>query len=183
MMPIMRRLLSALVLLAWGLWLGGLMTLVLAVATLFQNPDLQGRAPLSAGAPGPGGILAGSAAAGVFHVFERYQLGLAAAALLFTCLWRLMGGAPRLKTTLFALFALCALSAAGLTLHVTPQIEQHRLQGTVTGAEFDRLHHTATAMYEGQAIVLLLGGFLLPSILARDAGAKSTKDTNGHEEE
>ena len=164
----MRRILSALVSIVWAMWLGGLGTLILAVAVLFQNPDLKVKAPLPEGAIGPGGTMAGSGAAGIFRVFDRYQLGLAAAALVLTFAWRVMGGAARLKTALFTVFGLATLVAVGLSLYIMPQIEALRLQGLVTNPQFVSLHKTARYMYGAEAVLLLFGGFLLPSILAGD---------------
>ena len=74
---VMRRLFGMIVLLAWGLWLGGLVTLFMAVTTLFATLDRH---------------TAGVGAAHIFRLFNQYQLAFAAAALLATFFWRPASG-------------------------------------------------------------------------------------------
>lgn len=155
----MRRLLSITVSITLALWLGGLITLFLAVTSLFHTFADRSRA--------------GMAAAGIFHTFERYQLILAAVALVATFGWRLLPvrrpAAPQLKTGLFALLALAAMAAVYSTMLVTPGIEALRERGITGGAEFARLHGTSMLLYVGEAVLLLVAGLLVPTAIARDA--------------
>ncbi len=154
----MRRLLSLAVCIAWGLWLGGLITLFMAVTSIFATfPDNR--------------PLAGRVATGIFHLFEKYQLALAAASLLATFGWRLMSRAAGLKTALFALLALTTTAAGASTLLISPRIEALRVQGTTTGPDFKRLHGTSMLLYTTEAGLLLIAGLILPSTIARDAEA------------
>jgi hypothetical protein len=163
----MQRLLSCLVAIVWGLWLGGLGALFLAVGALFKTFEDR--------------RLAGTAASGVFRLFERYQLILAAAGLVLIVVWRVLGGAPRLKTGLFALFALATVLAVSSTLYITPRIEAMRQEGTTTGRQFQQLHGVSSILYTSEAALLLIGGFLLPSAIVRDdkratvAGIRDTR--------
>jgi hypothetical protein len=150
----MQRVVSCLVAIVWGLWLGGLGTLFLAVGALFNT--LEDRR------------VAGTGASGVFRLFERYQLILAAAGLVLILAWRVLGGAPRLKTGLFGLFALATLLAVSSTLYITPRIEAMRQEGTTTGQQFKQLHGVSSTLYTCEAALLLIGGFLLPSAIVRD---------------
>jgi hypothetical protein len=157
----MQRVVSCLVAIVWGLWLGGLGAIFLAVVSLFKTFEDR--------------RVAGTAASGVFHLFERYQLILAAAGLVLILAWRVLGGAPRLKTALFTLFALSTLLAVSSTLYITPRIEAMRQEGTTTGREFQKLHGMSSMLYTGEAALLLLGGFLLPSAIVRDVRGTSAR--------
>ncbi len=151
----MQRVLAILVSLVWAAWFGGLLTLFLAVTSIF-------------GAFGTDRHTAGTAAAGVFRSFERYQLILAAAGLLLTVVWRIVGGAAGLKHLLFVGFTLPTLLAAYGTVQITPHIEDLRKAGETTTAEFGRLHGIASSLYLGEAILLCLVGILLVLTIARD---------------
>src|SRR5437016_5506223 len=105
----MRYGLSLLVLLAWALWLGGLMALFLMVSHLF-NVDR---------------ALAVQAAPRMFIAFERYQIFLAAAALTATAVWRLTE-VRGVLTALFVLFTLAAIGAILQTTLISPRM--HRLR-------------------------------------------------------
>src|SRR5689334_17373126 len=72
--PNMRTLFSILVTLAWALWLGGLVTLFLTVVTLFRFDR----------------TIAIQTAPQVFLMWERYQLALAACALVTSFALRLL---------------------------------------------------------------------------------------------
>ena len=150
----MQRIVSCLVAIVWALWLGGLGAVFLVLVSLFKTFEDR--------------RVAGAAASGVFHLFERYQLILAAAGLVLILAWRVLGGAPRLKTTLFSLFGLATLLAVSSTLYITPRIEAMRQEGTTTGREFQKLHGVSSMLYTVEAALLLLGGFLLPSAIVRD---------------
>jgi hypothetical protein len=144
----MRRALLTFLLLIWGLWFGGLIVLFIAVQVLFstfaERHDL-----------------AGQGAARIFHAFNAYQLGLAAAALIVTFVWRVVGP-PKLKTTLFALFAIATVGACAITIYFAPQIELLQHQGLATSTQFRKLHGLSMAVYAGEVVSLLIAGIILP---------------------
>lgn len=137
--------------LAWALWFGGLITLFLAVTSLFDTfaPDR---------------YLAGTAAAGIFRRFEFYQLVLAAVAVVAAALWRASDGAaaPLRRTLVLALLA----SAAGMALvsmfAVSNRIENLRQNKLTDTPEFRRLHGLSMTVYSAEALTLLAAGVFLP---------------------
>lgn len=146
----MRRILSGLIVATWALWFGGLVTLFLAVAAIFKAL--------------PERALAGQAAANVFHWFERYQLGLAALALIAALGWRLMKPAAS-RTLLFLLFALATVGAVTNTAVITPKIQAMRVQRETDTEQFKKLHGQSSMVYVGQTLVLALAGLALPAAL------------------
>lgn len=178
----MQRLLAAVVTVAWALWFGGVVMLLLAVSSIFQTfdtgPTVEALAPFGVSSD-PAvvaqhsplrRVLAGAAASGVFHRFERYQLIVAAIALLAAFGWRL-ASPSRLKTALFALLALATLAAVATTAAITPRVEAIRVEALGRGqdvkqsprsAEFAKLHGLSMAVYSAEALTLLLAGLVLP---------------------
>src|SRR5215813_9871485 len=102
----MRRVAAALVAIVWALWLGGLVSLFIFVTVLFRNDR-------------PTAL---QAAPRMFVVFGMYQLILSAAGLIFTFCWRLLARSKWI-TSLFAIFALCALGSAALSAQIVPRME------------------------------------------------------------
>jgi hypothetical protein len=141
----MRYGLSLLVMLAWGLWFGGLMTVFLTVTHLFRMD----RATAVAAAPR------------IFIQFERYQLILAAVALVATVAWRFQE--PRaVLTTLFILFAIASVGAIVNAAVITPKMEELRLAGQSSGPAFGALHARSMVLFMCEAVALLLaGGFIV----------------------
>lgn len=150
----MHRLLHTFVTLVWGLWFGGLIVLFMAVSSLFSTFSAEREA-------------AGRAAAHIFRVFNAYQLALAAAALLATVAWRLVGP-PRLTTSLFTLFALATVAACLNTMYFAPQIERLQAQGLAHSAQFGKLHATSMVTYVAETFFIFLAGLLLPSVQRRE---------------
>ena len=144
----MRRLLHIGTLLAWGLWFGGLVTLFLAVTSIFRTFDQQRD-------------IAGQAASGVFRIFNLYCLGVCAAALVLNFLWWLAGRSGR-KLVVFTLFALATIAAAYVAAVLTPKMETMRLEHQTHLAEFARLHGMAMCVYLGETILIFLAGVTLP---------------------
>ncbi len=165
----MRRFLSILVFIATSLWLGGLVTIFIAVPTLFHT--------FAAARP-----VAGNAAAGIFHAFERYQLILAAVGLISLFAWRVTSGkqAAMLKTACFALMSLATVAAASSTLFITPRIDAMRLHGVTYGPDFGRLHGLSMSLYFSESLLLLITVLLLPSIIARDGNRPRSRLGDGH---
>lgn len=157
----MRRLLSILVTVIWGLWFGGLIVLFLAVTSLFKTFADRHE-------------IAGEGAAQIFQLFNRYQLALAAAALLATFAWRVLGP-PRWKEALFGLFAVATVAACIVSMYLAPRIEMLGRQGLAHSSQFGRLHVYSMMAYAAEVAVLLIAGIMLPWIndLRQPAGPKS----------
>jgi hypothetical protein len=158
---VVNRIVATLVCLAWSLWFGGAVMVFLTAGSLFSTfaPDR---------------ATAGTAAAGVFRTWERYQLILAGVALVLTVAWRALPGAPKLKTAVFAFLAVATLLGVYSTMRVTPRINAMRREGlTMRDAQFRRLHGTSNALYAAGAAALLGAGVLLPVTIRRDGGKKS----------
>jgi hypothetical protein len=151
----MQRLIYTLVSLMWGLWLGGLVMLFLAVTSLFKTFPRE---------------TAGQGAAPIFHLFNAYQLGLAALALIATFVWRLVGP-PKRTTWLFAFFAVATLLGCFVAMYLAPKIELLQHQGQSQSELFKRYHGWSMAAYGGEVIALVIAGFILP--WARESKATS----------
>jgi hypothetical protein len=150
----MRYVTSFVVTLAWALWLGGMVALVLFVQTLFarNRPVALDAAPM------------------LFVAFERVQLVLAAAAVVGTFCWWVLTR-RRAVMVLFALFAISgAIAAMSTTLNTAP-MERLRAQGLRESPEFKRLHQRSTSMYMAEMVLLLAAG----AVLARGSGANVTR--------
>jgi hypothetical protein len=143
----MNRILQSIVILVWALWLGGLVTLFLAVGSLFHTFADQPQ-------------IAGRAASGIFQLFSRYRLCLAAAALLLTVLWH-FARRSRLKITLFVIFALATGAGVYTTAVLTPGLERLRAMGQVDSPQFGRLHELSTNVYLLETILVLAAAWPL----------------------
>ena len=143
--------------LAWGLWFGGIITLFLAVTSLFATfaPDKS---------------LAGTAAAGIFRRFEFYQLLLAAVAVAAAAVWR-ASSSPRAgrATLLLVLLALAAGEALTSTLVVSSRIERLREARLTDTPQFRRLHGVSMTVYASEAGLLAVAGLVLPGALGLNA--------------
>jgi hypothetical protein len=143
----MRRILSTLITVLWALWFGGVIMLFIAVTSIFAT--FHDRHDL-----------AGHAAAHLFRVFNAYQLALAAAALVATFVWYLLGP-PRLKMGLFTLFGLATFAACIITMYIAPRIELLQRQGESHSSEFARLHGASMVVYLVETVLLLVAGLFL----------------------
>ena len=141
----MRYFASFVVMLAWALWLGGIVALVLFVQTLFARNR----------------TIALDAAPMLFVSFERVQLLFAAAACVGTFCWWLLTR-RRAVMALFALFAIAAASAALSTTLNTNPMERLRAEGRRESPEFKALHRRSTTMYMVNLVLLLAAGVVLP---------------------
>lgn len=144
----MQRLLAGLVVLAWGLSFGGIIALFLFVSTMFRESR----------------PIAVDAAPMLFHVFEHYQLLLAAFALVCLVLWRVLVPARSIMIV-FTFMALAAVMAVLSTTLVTPRMETLRRQGQSTSPEFRQLHGRSMLFYTAEAALLLLAGMTLPAAI------------------
>src|SRR5437867_10026 len=146
----MSRLFAFVSLLAWALWLGGLITLFICVITLFHHNR----------------SLAADSAPLLFVNFERYQLILAAVALTATVAWRITTK-NLLLNLLFLLLCLSSLGAIASPLYFSKQMESLREQGKTSSPKFETLHHQSEWVYTTEATLLLICGFPLFVALRR----------------
>jgi hypothetical protein len=147
----MVRFCQFLALLAWSLWLGGLVLLFLIVQTLFAAEP---RDTFIEVAPR------------IFLAFERYQLLLAGLALLGTFAWRLASPTPALGA-LFSLLAAATVGALTSSLYITPHLEDLRLRAQLQTPQFARLHGLSMLVYSAQVLLLAAAGFVATSQLRR----------------
>ncbi len=141
----LRKIAAGLVCIAWALWFGGLGSLFLFVTDLFAE-DRE---------------TALKAAPRLFLVFERYQLLLAAAALLGAVAWRVLAKSVRV-TALFWMLAIATVPAALGPVLITSRMERLRLAGESSSPQFKKLHGESMIVYCGETIVLLAVGLTLP---------------------
>ena len=147
---VMHRLLSTLVLLAWGLWFGAIVMVFVTVTSLFSTFADDRRT-------------AGAAAAGVFRRFEAMELIVAPVAVLGAILLRGRSAHRKTATAVAALLALATVGASASHFYLTPRIDQLRKEGVPSSSpEFSSLHRSSSAVYSSQAVVLLAAGLLLP---------------------
>lgn len=150
-LPIMHRIFSALLVLAWGVWFGAIVMVFVTVTSLFATFTEQRS-------------IAGVAAAGIFRRFEMMELGAAAAALVAATLLR-SHARPRTAAAVIILLLAAAVGALYTGLVLTPKIDS--LRGERTSESFRSLHALSSAIYVVQACLLLATGVFLPSFLAR----------------
>ena len=143
----MQRTIYTFLSIVWSLWFGGLVLLFMAVQSLFKTfADRHD--------------LAGQGAQQIFHVFDRYQLTLAALSLILTFIWRIIS--PRTgKTTLFTCFALATIGALAIAMLISPKIIALQAQGLTHTVQFSKLHGISMAVYLAETAVLLFTGFWL----------------------
>jgi hypothetical protein len=144
----MRYVLALLATLAWGLWFGGMVALFLFVSHLFVND----RATAIVAAPK------------MFLVFERFQFFVATLAIVSAALWRLVDK-RRTITLLFVFFAMSAVGTIASATLIRAPMEKLRLEGQTSAPQFQRLHKASEKLYTMQAVLLLVGGIMLPSAL------------------
>jgi hypothetical protein len=166
----MSRVASTLVRLSTSLWFGGMIFLFLAVQTLFRA------------FPRAASDVAPRTAPALFNVFEKYQLVLAAVALVSAFAWYVTTRSKRVMV-LFALLALAATGAAVSTALITPQMEQLRAAGQSSSSRFRTLHARSMQCYVAQAALLLVSVLMLPGTPAASkpkAADAHTRDSAPH---
>jgi hypothetical protein len=154
----MRRLLSTILLLAWGLWFGAIVMVFVTVTSLFSTFADQRQ-------------VAGAAAAGVFKRFEVFELVVAPVALLATLILRGLTAGRRSATFVALLLALATAGTSASHFYLTPRIDELRRQGVPSSSEqFKSLHGQSSMVYASQAVVLLAAGLLLPGAISTRRG-------------
>lgn len=148
----MRYTLQLVLALTAALWFGGL------VATFLFGADLFLQLPRS---------IAGPAASMMFVVFGKYQMIVAALAILSCGLLLTLRPAPVLLPLLL-LLVLAGCLALTTTLGFMPIMQNLRARGQVDSPEFQSLHHRSVVAMSTEAVLLLLATALLPAaIIAR----------------
>jgi hypothetical protein len=132
----MRNFSSILFRVVWALWLGGLIALFIFVLTLFHEDH----------------ALAVQTAPRLFHVFEYYQLVLAAAAILSAIVQR--------ATLPAMLFCLATVGAVVSPLVITPKIMQMQRLGLTHTQRFGKLHGESMMVYMGDTVLVLAAGLV-----------------------
>jgi len=154
----MRHAVSFALALCISLWLGGLVALVMFVSSLFAFDR----------------ALAINAAPWLFHVFERYQIGLAAATTVLIVTWLALRRS-RLKAAAALVLTLIADALAVLQIAwITPTINASRV---ADHARFDRFHHLASTNYFTITLLILATGVLFLLALRREARFIAAPDT------
>lgn len=151
----MESLLNRVLLLTWGVWLGGLLGVFLGVTTLFATLD-------------PDRTTAGLLGAAIFHRAERFIL-LAGAVCLLATLGLVIRRRSIGRLLVLALLAVATLVALANTLVITPRIDRLRQAAQTQTPEFRRAHGTSMGLYSSQAVLLAAAGLVLPSALTRQA--------------
>jgi hypothetical protein len=165
----MSRVFSTLLLLVWGAWFGSLIGILISVISISHTfpveVDKEASSNLSQ---------FGIVTTDIFHLFERVQLGLAGAALIFAFAWQLCRGAMRLKIALFVLFAIATVASVVETAVVAPQITKMREDGQTRSAEFGKWHGISGALYGGTLLLMVIGGVILPIGIVRETRARES---------
>lgn len=144
---------AALLIVSSGLWLGGLVALAMFAPAVFKALD-------------PDRATAGVATSAMFVVFAKYQLILAAAALLAAFLAYVVERRG-VAMVLFALLALGAVGAAVNALLFVPKMEELRRAGESTGDAFKTMHVQVRWLYTGIMLAVLGGMLLIPAAFGR----------------
>jgi hypothetical protein len=132
--------LSGVYTIAWALWLGGAVATLLFVQRLFHGDR----------------SIAVVVAPQLFLTFEKYQLTLAAIAVI-----ALGMSSGRKRAGLVPLILIAAVTATVSALIITPRVEHLRLVGEQASAAFRTLHGLSMLVYLIEVVLLLAAGILL----------------------
>jgi hypothetical protein len=159
----MRFIGSILLLFAWGLWLGGLVTVFFVVTLLFAADK----------------TLAVQVGPRVFPPFEKFQLILGAMALL-GCFALRVSTKSGFWTLVFAMLVVAVLPAIASPLLVTPKLMALWSQNLSYNADFKKLHGYSMMLYTATTIMLTVAGLLLPwGLMRKLTTGPSGNDTTG----
>jgi hypothetical protein len=164
----MQRLSTILVVLSWGLWVGGLAALFIFVLTLFH-----GTAPATEDLPVTAQMaakrdIAVQAAPQLFLAYQKYHLILAAIALVATVAWRIVSPS-KLVLVNFILLAVAACCGVAVAIWIMGPMQTLREHGLSGSDQFKRLHGQSMMLFTAQAAMLLVSGIVLPLAIASDA--------------
>jgi hypothetical protein len=149
----MRKLLPVVVTLSLAIWLGGLASLLLAVTTLFRADR----------------VAAIDLAPRLFNTFEPVLLAALALAIATTVAWRLLVSCSKPKKLLLALLLSAAGPAVISIAHVTPRIDQLRMEGRRDTSEFRKLHGFSNVLYLAQITLATSAAVILPAAIRSES--------------
>jgi hypothetical protein len=151
----MRYLLSWIVLISWGLWMGGQATLVLLIMSLFVRDR-------------PVAIQAGPH---LFHVFERYQLIVAGIAIVAAlALWLVTR--KKIFVPILACFILAAAGGVISMTSVTAKMEALWSSGESSSPAFYELHQKSRILYTSESALLLIASLMIPCAITTPRAAR-----------
>jgi hypothetical protein len=154
MNSIMRRVCN----IAWALWFGGMIALLIFVQTLFRTDR----------------AIAIAAAPHLFHAFENYQLALGVIAIASAIpVW--ISTRSRAAAVLLLMLAIALVLSIISKTVITPEIMRLRAAGETHGPNFGKIHGISMLVYTAQAVALLIGGLALPKSL--DASQTCPRDS------
>jgi hypothetical protein len=148
----MRKVWPVIVVLALGLWVGGLVALLMAVMTAF-------------GAGREYGVVVAPA---LFHRFEPYLVGCAIVSAGGIVTWRWQVSCSRAKRVLLALVLGGAVMGTISIVAITPRIDALREAGRSDTIDFKRLHAMSNVMYLLQLTLAGAAMVVLPSAIRAD---------------
>lgn len=149
---LMRKVLPVIVVLAMGLWVGGLVALLMAVMTAF-------------GVGREHGVVVAPA---LFHRFEPYLVGCAIVSAGGIVLWRWRVSCSRAKRVLLALVLGGAVMGTISIAVITPRIDALREAGRSDTIDFKRLHAMSNVTYLLQLALAGVEMIVLPSAIRAD---------------
>lgn len=150
----MHALYSRVLLFAWGIWIGGLLGLLVAVSTIFRTLD-------------PDRHAAGNIAAPVFGATERPMLVVAAMALL-SCLGLVVAKRTFSRSATLLLIALAALIGVVEVAAISPRIDAMRLNKETDTPAFRSLHGASMGLYAVMVGTLGGAGMFLPRAIRQE---------------
>ncbi len=154
----MRSFLSTLTILAWALWFGGMMVLIVFVAALFakNRPIAIDAAPI------------------LFTTFGLYQLIIGSIVLVAVVAWRFIEP-RRVLSGIIVLFLLAAIGAILLSTMIVPPMEKLRAAGQRESVQFKQLHKQSTKLFLAEMVALLVAGCMLSmAIRSKPAGERAS---------
>jgi hypothetical protein len=136
----MSRIIAIITMLAWALWFGGMIALMIFVIRLFNTSRDVGivTAPI------------------LFRSFANYQIAIGLCACgggTFLCLLT-----RRNAHAVLSLLLILVLAAAIVVRGWTYEMESLRARGQSSGGRFAMLHHRSSMLYSTEAILLLIAG-------------------------
>ena len=149
------RLTSAALGLVWALWTGGVIALFLFVTAMFYAAFPDDRAN------------AARAAQAAFLRFGRYQLALAAIAVLLSIAWMSQRRPRSRARTALLVLTLLTTALAAATYLITLKVIDLSHQGQTNTTFFKQLHGWSMTVFMAEALLLLVCGAVLHWELTR----------------
>ncbi len=147
---------SILVMLAAGVWLGGIVSIAIYAGAVFKLLGPEQR------------DLAGTVTSRLFVLFGPYQLACGCVALVGSFIVYL-AGRRKMAMALFIALALASLGAVYYHQFLVPQMEGLRAGGQSNSESFQKLHHLSRGLLTGMGVLLILALGMLPATLRGEA--------------